>query len=190
MFCKIFFNIFLIIKVIGKENIPAQGAFILAGNHVSYLDPIIFGVSCPRSLKYLAKAELFKNPFFNWLFRHINTLPLKRNVSDVSAMKQALKQLKGGNGLILFPEGTRGTGAVLQKGLAGVGFLARKARVPVIPAFVKGTEKALPKGSKFIKRCRITVAFGQPVYYSQDLDVGDEEMAQRIMRAISSLNLS
>lgn len=182
--CKIFLRIFLAVEVVGMENIPSQGAFILAGNHASYLDPVVFGIACPRPLCYLAKSELFENSFFGWLLRKVNAYPLKRNTSDVGAIKQALRQLKGGKGIILFPEGTRGSGSGFKKGMAGVGFLARKANVPVIPAFVKGTDEALPKGAKFIKRSRIKVIFGQPIHCHDQNTLTDEDMAVAVMKAI------
>lgn len=184
--CAFFLRRLLSISITGLKNIPLQGAFILAGNHVSYLDPVILGAFCPRPLCYLAKIELFKNPFFGWLLRKVNAFPLKRHMSDISAIKQALKQLNSGKGIILFPEGTRSTDAKLKKGLGGVGFLSRKANVPIIPAFIKGADKALPKGAKFIRHSRITVVYGEPIDCNKNID--DAEMAVIVMKAIAQLD--
>lgn len=184
--CRIFLKLFLPIHVIGVDNIPSKGAFILAGNHLSYLDPVVFGAFCFRSLCYLAKAELFKNPFFGWLLRKVNAFPLKRNASDVSAIKEALRHLNAGKGIILFPEGTRSDDARVKKGLGGVGFLSRKANVPIVPAFIKGTDKALPKKAKFVKRYPITVVYGKPIICDDRVD--DVEMAAFVMKAIARLD--
>ncbi len=184
--CAFFLRLLLPIHIFGLKNIPSKGAFIIAGNHVSYLDPVIFGAFCPRPLCYLAKIELFKNPVFGWLLRKVNAFPLKRNMSDIGAIKEALRQLNSGKGIILFPEGTRSTGVKLKKGLGGVGFLARRAGVPIIPAFVKGADRALPKGAKFIKRSEIDIIYGEPLFC--DNSASDTEMAAIVMEAIVQLD--
>lgn len=186
--CRGFLSLFLKMETIGVENIPSKGAFILAGNHVSYLDPVFFGMFCPRPLCYLAKIELFKNPIFGWVLRKVNAFPLKRDSSDVGAIKEALRQLKHGKAVILFPEGTRSSDAGLKKGLAGVGFLARKAEVSVVPAFIRGTDKALPKGARFIKRAHITVVYGKPISFrGLGNGLNDSETAAVVMKAIAEL---
>ena len=186
-FCKFVFAVLMTIKVKGIENIPRNGGFILACNHASNLDPFAFGVVCPRPLHFMAKDTLFKNSFSGWIFRNINAFPLKRHVADLGAIKEALRRLRNQQGLLLFPEGTRSVDATIKVPREGVGFLARKSGVPVIPAFVKGTEKALPKGAKFIKPARINVIFGSAVVLFQDKDISDIEVAREVMRHVAFL---
>lgn len=185
--CAIFFHCYLFIEVKGQSHIPRNGGFILAGNHASYLDPVAFGVACPRFLNYMTRDTLFRNPFFSWLLRHVGAFPLKRNSADISAIKEALKRLEQGKGLLLFPEGTRSATGQMAGGLEGVGFLARKGAVPVVPAYVEGTDQALPKGSKFIKPTRIKVIFGEALVFPQEAAFSDKEMTQEIMRRIAAL---
>ncbi len=181
---------YLPMKVMGRENIQKRGGFILAGNHVSYLDPIIFGIACPRSLNYMARDTLFKSHIFRWMLKKAHVFPLKQDVADFGAIKEALKRLKDGKGLVLFPEGTRSSDGRIGQGQEGVGFLARKSGVPVIPVYLDGTQKALPKGSKMIHRARLRVVFGRPMIFSKDDGLTDSARTERIMKHIGLLKNS
>lgn len=186
-FCWLCSALYLPTVVKGKKNIPERGGFILACNHVSYLDPVIFGISCPRQLNYMARESLFENRLFGWFLAHVNVFAIKRYSADIGAIKEALARLKIGGGLLLFPEGTRSINGRLGEGQEGVGFLARKSNVPVVPAFIKGTEKAMPKGAKFIKPARLTVVFGPVMKFPADGGVSDKAWANEIMRQIAFL---
>ena len=136
----------------------------MASNHASNLDPVALGVAVsPRCLNYMAKYELFKNPFFSWWLYKVGAFPLKRESADLSAIREAMRRVKAGGGLLLFPEGTRSTDGTALKPQEGVGFLTVKLGVPVIPAFVKGTYDALPKGAKFIRPKKVCVYFGRQI---------------------------
>ena len=174
-------------NVKGKENVPSAGGFILAGNHVSYLDPIVFGVACPRKLNYMARDTLFRNPFAAWLLRHVNVFPLKRNSADLGAIKEALRRLRSGGGILLFPEGTRSVDGEVQEGLEGVGFLARKSALPVVPMFIRGTQAALPKKARWIKLTKIEVVFGPAMLFPKEGDFSDRQITEAIMQHIVSL---
>ncbi|MDI6605598.1 MAG: lysophospholipid acyltransferase family protein [Candidatus Omnitrophota bacterium] len=182
--CRLFFRI----EVYGKKNIPEKGGFILASNHSSYLDPIILGVFCPRKLNFMARHDLFLNRFFGLLLSQVGAFPVKRNSADRSALKEALKRLSCGKALVLFPQGRRSSGLSAESSdfLAGVGFLAAKTNLPVIPAFIKGTDKALPKGAKCIKPGRICVCFGRQINIERGLPY--QEITQLIMARIRQLS--
>jgi 1-acyl-sn-glycerol-3-phosphate acyltransferase len=174
------------IKVYGQENIPRKEGFILAGNHVSFLDPVVLGVACPRKLSYMARDTLFRNKAFALLLSEIGVFPVKRNSADRAALKEALRRLGHGRPLALFPEGTRRALGVDAKVHAGVGFLSVKANVPVIPAFVKGTETALPRGARFIRPVRVAVYFGKQIPVERRLSYQD--ITQQVMTSIQSLS--
>lgn len=184
LLCKLFFRI----KVYGEKNIPKNGGFILASNHTSYLDPIILGVVSSRKLNFMARHDLFLNPFFGLLLSRLGAFPVRRNSADRSALREAIKRLSGGKALVLFPEGTRLSGLNVEPPdpLAGVGFLATKANVSVIPAYIKGTDKALPKGAKYIKPGRIYVCFGRQINIEGRLPY--QEITQLIMANIRQLS--
>jgi 1-acyl-sn-glycerol-3-phosphate acyltransferase len=179
---KVFFHL----EVFGRENIPKKGGFILASNHTSYLDPIAVGVASPRKLSYMARSDLFKDRLFGWLLTNINVFPVERESADLSALKEAMKRVKRGNGLLLFPEGTRQTENFLTRAYAGIGFLAVKLDVPVVPVFVKGTLQAWPKHAKSIKRSKISVYFGSQIPIERRMPYQD--IAQDILSHIRHLS--
>ena len=163
-------------KVIGRENIPAEGGFVLAMNHRSNLDVIAGGLSCPRQLHFMAKKELFKNRLLGWLFKKLNAFPLDRKGNDLKAIKTALSLLKSGEVLGIFPEGTRVRRGENVDAKAGVSMLALRARVPVVPGVIVGEYKLFH---------RVYVIFGKPVslekYYDEKLS---NEQLQQISEEI------
>lgn len=175
------------IKVSGGENIPLKGGVILAANHVSYLDPVVIGVGSRRKVNFLARHDLFRNPLFAWIIRSLGAFPVKRNSADLSALKEAIKRLKSGKTLLIFPEGTR-QDVLTQKAHPGIGFLAAKTGVPVIPVFIKGTETALPKKAKFLRKSRIFVHFGKSISYERRLPY--QKIAQEVMIGIKNISCS
>ncbi len=158
----------------------------MASNHVSYLDPIAVGVACQRKLNYMAKEELFRNPLFSWLLYRICVFPVKRDSADLSALKVAMRRVKAGGGLVLFPQGSRRFDGGPREPYAGIGFLTAKLNVPVIPAFVKGTEKSLPAGAKFIRLTNISVCFGKQISIERRMPYQD--IARHIMDSIRHLS--
>jgi len=177
-------------RVEGRENIPKKGGFILASNHISYLDPPAVGVACPRRLSYMARDDLFRNPLFSWALSSVGCFPVKRDSADRGALKEAIRRVSKGEGLLLFPEGRRmEKDNAPQEPQAGIGFLVTKLNVPVIPVCVAGTEKALPKGAKFVQAAKISVCFGKQIQIEGGKSY--QEIATTIMshiRAISQYN--
>src|SRR5690349_24126744 len=145
-------KVFFPLSVRGAEHVPASGRVIIASNHVSYLDPIILGLAYRKRISYLAKDALFKNKLFGWILRNVEAFPIKRESGDIGALREALKRLSRRSSLVVFPEGTR-KGTVGQKEAhQGIGFLAAKSGVPVVPAYIVGSDKVLPVGAKWLKR--------------------------------------
>ncbi len=182
--------VFFRLRVRGREHIPARGGFILAGNHVSYLDPLVFGAGCPRSLYYMARDNLFRRPLIGWFLRKMHAFPLKRRAADFEAIRKGLRYLEAGEGLLIFPEGTRQLGGRAGRAFAGVGFLARKAHVPVVPTHVSGTQHAWPKETKKIRLVPIRVVYGPPIPPPTGEEVTDVDHSRRVMEAILALKPS
>lgn len=163
------FKTFFCFQVKGAKNIPKKGGFILASNHASYLDPVALGAACPRRLNFMARDDLFNIPLFGRLIAAVGAFPVKREAGDLRALKEAMRRVKDDKALALFPEGRRefaAAGFALLAPRPGIGFLVAKLNVPVIPAFIKGTANALPRGAKFIRAGKIVVYFGQPRFFS------------------------
>ncbi len=187
-FCvKIFTWIFCPCKFIGRENIPTKGAFLVASNHVSNLDPFIIGLGFYRRLNYLAKEELFRSKLQKFFFRQVGAFPIKRGVSDLGAIKEVFRRLKSKEPILLFPEGTRTLDPGKRKIQAGIGLIAAKSNLPVVPVYIDGSEKVLPPGARWPKRHSITVRFGKPLFFTKDKKNPSLKIAQDVMNAILSL---
>jgi 1-acyl-sn-glycerol-3-phosphate acyltransferase len=175
----------------GAEHVPAKGPVLLVANHVSFLDPPLVGGAAPRPLTFLAKAELFRVPLFGGLIRRLNAQPLRREGGDAGALRAALRVLKRGGALLVFPEGTRGEGDILGPAKPGAGMLAVLGGAPVIPVYVSGSGRAWPRGRRFPRRANVTVTFGSPL----SLAVGGhasrkddyEAVSRQMMSAIAGL---
>jgi len=153
--CKSFFGL----KVKGREVLPKKGPFILASNHLSNLDPVVLGaVVFPIKVNFLAKEELFCNKAASFILKDLGSIPLKRSVSDLSALKTSLKVLKQ-KPLVIFPQGKRTEN--FDNFSPGVGFLCKKTGAPVIVARIYGTGDILGKGHSRLHRGRITVVFAR-----------------------------
>ncbi|WP_066193169.1 MULTISPECIES: lysophospholipid acyltransferase family protein [Gracilibacillus] len=125
----------------GLENIPAEGPVIICSNHISNYDPPIVGMTCPRTIHFMGKEELFENKILGFIMRQIHVFPIKRGMKDRNALRKGLEILKNGNVLGLFPEGTRSKTGDLQRGLAGAGFFALRSKATVIPCAIIGNYK-------------------------------------------------
>jgi len=169
-------------KFYNVENLPLDGHFIIATNHISNIDPFIMGICQKRRFSFLAKEELFKTAFKNWAFRQMGAFPIKRGTSDFKALRESLRRLKSGTPLILFPEVTRGTSNAEKRSQAGIGFIAIKANVPIVPAYIEGSDKALPSGAKWFKRHPVKVTFGEPLRFKKDTDFS--EISQSVLNEI------
>ena len=188
----LYFKIFHRFRVSGLEHVPSDGAFLLASNHVSFFDPPALGCRVPRDLHYFARKSLFKG-LLGKLITAFNSIPVDRESSDVSSFKKALKVLEKGSPLLVFPEGTRSLDGSLQAAKAGVGLIAIKASVPVLPARVIGGFEILGKGCKWPKiGSRLTIVYG-PLLQIETLDPGPKTakrsqiVADAIMEAIGKL---
>lgn len=174
--------LFFPVEVIGRENIPREGAFLLASNHVSYLDPMVMGIVTGRRINFMAKDELFLNPILGYILKKLWAFPIKRNTADKKALRECLHRISQGLPVLLFPEGTRHGNPGEKKIEAGVGFLALKANVPVVPVYIDGSQKVLPPGSRFPRRNKVYVRYGPAMTFSPGDDY--QSIAQAVMDAI------
>ncbi|MEW6417921.1 MAG: lysophospholipid acyltransferase family protein [Nitrospirota bacterium] len=179
--CSIFFKVFYRLEVIGAENVPKEGGVIVAANHVSYLDPPVIGVALKRQPTYMAKEGLFKIPLLGALIR-LFSFPVRRGRPQPSIIKEAIKKLKQGELIVMFPEGSRSVDGNILDAKRGVGAIAAISRMPVVPTLIKGTERALPVGARFLRPARITVIFGNPIVI--DKKETDKHFQDRISNSI------
>jgi len=190
---RVMFDMFFRGEVIGVENLPQRGGFLLAANHASFIDPPMIGCHLSRQIAYFARKTLWKGGISSWWLDAVGTIPVDRDGGqDVSAIKRVLKALKAERGLILFPEGTRTPDGNLQPAKAGVGFIACKTQVPVIPVRIFGSYEAFGKGRGLHLGTPVSVVFGRPIPPSayDDPKAGKDRAqiaSERIMSEIARL---
>lgn len=153
------------------DNLPRESTYIIAAPHRTWIDPVYLALAAqPRQFSFMAKKELFKNPFIGWLIRHLNAFPVDRTNPGPSAIKTPVKILKQGQlSLIIFPTGTRHSSEL--KG--GAATIAKLSGVPIIPAVYQGplTFKEL------LKRRKVTVSFGNPLYVERKTKLTKETLS-------------
>jgi 1-acyl-sn-glycerol-3-phosphate acyltransferase len=172
-------------EVVGLDKMPPTGAFIITPNHVSFLDPPAIGVAMQRECRFLARHSLWRIGWFGRIISSIGALPINREKPDRASVRAALVGLEDGLPLVLFPEGTRSRDGRLGSGETGVVLFVNRARVPVVPAAIIGTEQVLPPDARWPRRGRVRVAFGDPLYFTPDSP--RDEVVSGIMRAIAEL---
>jgi len=182
---KLFSFLFLRLRFVGQENLTKHGSFIMASNHISNLDPFLLGISCRRRFGFVAKDTLFEKKISAFIFNQMGAFPIKRDSVDVQAVKEILKRIQKGCPVLLFPEGTRGVSGREKKINPGIGLIANKSGVPVIPVNIQGSDLAMPTNAKWVKRHPILVKIGQPIHFP--LDLSYDEIASQIMVKIRSL---
>jgi 1-acyl-sn-glycerol-3-phosphate acyltransferase len=165
----------------GLENVPATGPVIVACNHVSYLDPVALGIALQRPLTYLAKKQLFAIPVLGPVITALGTYPVDREAGGLTALRAAVRVLKEGNCVGIFPEGTRNlTGDAEEKG--GAALLAALSGAPVVPAAIGGTRDAK-------RLAQIRVIYGEPIVVKAERRGTEalEPWTAEIMRRIRDL---
>ena len=185
-------RLFFRLEARGREHVPREGALLLVSNHVSVLDPPLVGGAAPRKLYFLAKEELFSIPIFGRLIHAVNARPVRRDGSDSRALKSTLRLLGEGKAILIFPEGTRGRGdGRLGEGKPGAGMLAVMSGAAVVPVYVSGTDRALPRGATLPRPAKVRVRFGPPLHFKAGRDDRRKEQyreaSAEMMRAIGQL---
>ena len=183
-FIKAFANAQFRINCIGQENIPKEkGRLIVACNHISFADPAVIISHFPYSIHFIAKSELFENPVTAFLLSNLNAFPVRRGLSDRSAIKYACDILDQDKILGIFPEGRRVRSAIPEKAKRGVAFIARRTGADILPAslYVDPKEDVL--------RQRITLRFGRVLKNSELFSEGQDldKAADLIMNNIEKL---
>jgi 1-acyl-sn-glycerol-3-phosphate acyltransferase len=182
---RFIFLLKLHVHVIGLDNVPKEGAFIIASNHLSWMDVMLVPAYLKRKVVYMAKEELFYGKV-GWIVRLMGAFPVKRGEADRQSLRAAETQLKAGKVFMIFPEGTRSKIHQLGQGHVGLGMIALRAGVPVVPVAVWGSEYTFKK-----LRPPVTISYGKPVLLTpkgkkitrEDI----EESTNEVMRHIAAM---
>ena len=158
------------VKVVGRHNIPRTGAFVVAPIHRSNIDIPLVGLITTRRLRFMGKDSLWKKKPAAMLLSALGGFPVTRGSADREALKRCIQVLEAGEPLVLFPEGTRKSGPTVQPLMDGSAYIAVKARVPIIPVGVGGTEGVMPKGAKFLRPKKCVLVVGEPISVALDAE--------------------
>ena len=157
-----FARLFWRLSIEGAEHVPASGPFVLAPVHRSNVDFAIVAACSRRRMRYLAKDSIFKYGLGR-VWESLGAIAVARGTADREAMRALEASLATGEPVVMFPEGTRQSGPAVQPLFDGVAYVASRARVPIIPVGIGGSERAMPKGSKMIRPVKITVVIGPAI---------------------------
>ncbi|MCS7253294.1 MAG: lysophospholipid acyltransferase family protein [Armatimonadota bacterium] len=190
---QLIFPVLFRFKVAGRENVPPNGALIVAPTHRSYVDPIFVGAALPRRAFYMAKAEAFEVPLLGAIMRAYHAFPVRREIFDRRAIRFAMHLLAHGEALVMFPEGTRNPHHELLQPKLGIAYLALQTGAPVLPVALMGTEGVMPIGEARLRLAPVEVRFGEALQF--ELLKGEKperellvSVAVEIMRALSNLS--
>src|SRR5437762_5201641 len=191
---RIFGRLCFRLRVIHRERMIQSGPVILAMNHQSYLDPPLAGTACDRAIYFLARRTLLDVPVLGWFLPKLNVIPVNQESVDRRAIKAIIRVLQAGNGVLVFPEGSRTLSGNLQPAEPGLGLVIAKTLAPVVPMRIFGAREALPRGGGGLHWVRITIVIGEPIFFTQ-ADLGPprkdvySRLRGRLIDAIAALRL-
>ncbi|MEO2069289.1 MAG: lysophospholipid acyltransferase family protein [Desulfurobacteriaceae bacterium] len=178
------------LRVFGRENIPENGKVLLVANHRSYLDPPLVAYAVKkRPVFFMAKSELFDMPVLGSLIKLWgNAFPVKRGKADLKALKTALEILEKEELVCIFPEGQRSPAGKFVRPKWGAGMVALKAKVPIVPCLIEGSEKLIGKEKLFSGVPKVSISFGKPFYIDlEDSKENYQKAADILMEKIKEL---
>lgn len=150
----------------GLDRLPPGGALVLA-NHESFLDPLLAPLALHRPVSYLARHNLFSVPFIGFMLRNTYVIPINRDSAGAGSFREAVRRIRHGFLVGLFPEGTRSADGQLGEIKPGFIALLRHAQSPVVPVGIAGARQVLPRGAKWMRRGRVRVAYGPPIPWAE-----------------------
>lgn len=172
-------------RVIGHDNIPEGTGFVVCSNHKSAWDVIVSAASYDNPITFMAKKELFKNKLYSYFLKKLKAFPVSRGAGDLSAIKNSIKVLKGGQVLNIYPEGTRVRDGKKHEFKNGAAMIASSAGVPILPCAICGEYKW---------RGKLRFVIGKPIYLNEYIGrrLTDEELHEimaHVMQEVDELKL-
>lgn len=156
------------VRVVGRENVPGRGPFLLAPVHRSNIDTPLVAAVTRRRMRFMGKDSLWRKRPVGWIVSALGAFPVTRGSADREALKRCIAVLEAGEPLVLFPEGTRQSGPRIMPLFDGAAYVAAKAGVPIVPVGIGGSEGVMPKGSRMIRPRKCVVVVGAPIEVPRD----------------------
>ncbi|MGO1530726.1 MAG: lysophospholipid acyltransferase family protein [Micrococcaceae bacterium] len=185
-------------EVKGLENVPDSGGFIVASNHLSFFDSVIIQAMSPRMVHFFAKAEYFnrsglKGRLMKGFFESVGSIPVERGeqAASVAALDELVQMIESGQGVGIYPEGTRSRDGRLYRGRTGVGWLALATGAPVLPVGLADTDRLQPPGRTMALPHKFSLTVGRPIEVERlgrkhSLPIR-RETTERIMNEIAAI---
>lgn len=154
------------VRAIGRENVPKDGALILAPNHFSQMDHFFIGLYLRRKIRFMAKSQMFGPPLLTYVYKHGGVIPVRRGHHDEEAFTTAFTVLDQDGMLLIYAEGGRSRGGELGEPKRGVGRLALESGAPVVPVAIYGS--ATVRRWKRLRFPGVTVEYGEPLSFPKE----------------------
>ena len=151
------------VRVEGAEKLPATGAFVLAPVHRSNVDFALTSILTKRPMRYMGKDSIWKSKALGRFVSMLGAFPVHRGSADRESLRACTEIIEGGSPLVMFPEGTRKSGPVVEDLYDGTAYVASRTDVPVYPVGIGGSEAMMPKGATFVKRSKLVLVVGDPI---------------------------
>ena len=169
----------------GVGRVPSAGPVLLVANHQSNLDPMLVGVGCRRRLSYLARKTLFVGPL-GPLFASCGAIPVDQEGDALAGLKETLRRLKRGEGVLIFPEGSRTGDGRLGPLFGGFAKLARRVKAPILPIGIAGAYQSWPRSRWFPRPGRVAVHFGQPIPPEEVAELDDDGLTALVRDRVTA----
>ncbi|MEY2588545.1 MAG: 1-acyl-sn-glycerol-3-phosphate acyltransferase [Acidimicrobiaceae bacterium] len=160
------------IEIVGKENVPKRGPYVMAPVHRSNVDFALVSVVTRRRMRYMAKDSLWKSRLLGWFVGTLGAFPVRRGSADREALHTCIELIEQGEPLVMFPEGTRRSGPVVEELFDGPVYVAGRTQVPIVPVGIGGSEAMMPRGSKLLRPVKLTLVVGAPIAPPVATDAG------------------
>jgi 1-acyl-sn-glycerol-3-phosphate acyltransferase len=164
----------------GVKNIPRKGGVLVVANHQSFFDPLLVGTGCPRPVSYVARESLFRFKPFGWFISSVNAFPIDREGIGLGGIKEALKRLKRGEMVLIFPEGTRTRDGEIGRFRPGFTTLAVRSKSAILPVAIEGAYLCWPKSQLLPGLGHIRVRYGQPILPEEFAHLDERELLQLV----------
>jgi len=165
-FCRVYNRL----TITGRENLPLSGGYIIAPVHRSIIDTMACAGITKRRIRYMGKDSMWETQPGNWLLSALGAFPVSRGTADREALQRCIAVVEGGEPLVLYPEGERKSGPIVQPMFDGAAYVAIKAGVPIIPIGIGGSEHVMSKGSWFVRPKKMRLIIGAPLMPPEGLN--------------------
>jgi 1-acyl-sn-glycerol-3-phosphate acyltransferase len=164
------------LRATGRGNVPARGPVVLASNHFSQMDHFFAGIYLRRTIRFMAKSQLFSPPVLSYILKHGGAFPVRRGQRDEEAFRTAYELLDQGEMLLVYAEGGRSRSRQLGEPKPGIGRIALETGVPIVPVAIHGS--AGVRSWKRLRFPKVTVQFGEPLSFAVEKEPGRERQLE------------